>query len=258
MMFMNMIHPKTGQAQRRSARRRSAFLATVAALTLVVGGRATAATILSAGKDSSCGASSCFNSQGTYAITFSASAFSGPVDISKLLLSRSILGNLDSHFFSMNFELNGHLIGTWGDWNMSQVGGDQLSFFGSDLMWNPAEGDLVLVLDLVAPNGEKLRPDGAGGWYVPPGEGGFFYSGPGPDYGQGSGQSVVTSFVSPPPPPPVVGSGGDQPPPGDVPPPSSGSGPVPEPATWAMLVGGFGLAGAALRRRRAHKPIAAA
>ncbi len=29
------------------------------------------------------------------------------------------------------------------------------------------------------------------------------------------------------------------------------SGAIPEPATWAMMIGGFGLAGAALRRRRA-------
>ena len=31
---------------------------------------------------------------------------------------------------------------------------------------------------------------------------------------------------------------------------------VPEPATWAMMIGGFGLAGAALRRRRAAAALA--
>ena len=30
-----------------------------------------------------------------------------------------------------------------------------------------------------------------------------------------------------------------------------GPGPIPEPSTWALMIGGFGLAGAALRRRRA-------
>jgi hypothetical protein len=30
----------------------------------------------------------------------------------------------------------------------------------------------------------------------------------------------------------------------------NGSGAVPEPATWALMIGGFGMAGAALRRRR--------
>jgi hypothetical protein len=32
---------------------------------------------------------------------------------------------------------------------------------------------------------------------------------------------------------------------------TGGAGPgVPEPASWALMIGGFGLAGAALRRRR--------
>jgi len=36
--------------------------------------------------------------------------------------------------------------------------------------------------------------------------------------------------------------------PGAAPPPSGG---VPEPASWALMIAGFGLAGAALRRRSA-------
>jgi len=222
--------------------KRAALAAAVAALTLAAGDRAAAATILSAGLNSSCGASTCFNSQGTYAITFSASAFSGPVDISKLFLARGILGSLDSHFFSLSFLHNGHQVGTWGEWNMSTVGGDELTLFGSHLTWNPADGDLVVELDLVAADGQRLVPDGAGGWYEASDGGGSGYW-PGLNTGQGSGQDSITGFV--PPPPPVVEPGGDQ----STPPPG-GAGPVPEPAAWSLMLGGFGLAGAALRRRR--------
>lgn len=35
------------------------------------------------------------------------------------------------------------------------------------------------------------------------------------------------------------------------------AGPVPEPAGWALMVGGFGLLGAAMRRRRVARPLAA-
>jgi len=238
---MNASDPKMAQPTRLS-RGRSALSAAVAALTLAAAGGASAATVLNVGWGSQCGTSTCFDSHGTYTVTFSAATFHGPVDISKLLLSRSVLGDQDGHFFSLNFQLNGHQVGSWGNWNVSGLGGDQLSIGGSDLIWNPADGDLVLVMDLVAANGEKLRPDGHGGWYVPAGGGGSAAAplapddepgGQGDGFGDGSGDG---SFIFDPP--------------GDTPTIDGGqaSG-APEPATWAMMLGGFGLAGWALRRR---------
>ncbi|PZQ42179.1 MAG: hypothetical protein DI570_29865, partial [Phenylobacterium zucineum] len=35
-----------------------------------------------------------------------------------------------------------------------------------------------------------------------------------------------------------------------------GTGAIPEPGTWALMIAGFGLAGAALRRRRAQTAFA--
>jgi hypothetical protein len=35
-----------------------------------------------------------------------------------------------------------------------------------------------------------------------------------------------------------------------APPEHAGPGPVPEPASWLMMIGGFGIVGAALRRHR--------
>jgi len=259
---MNATNPISRQSRRLSAQARPALLAAAATLTLATCGHAAAATVLSASGDSHCGASTCFDAHGTYAITFSASAFSGPVDVSKLLLSRSILGNLDSHFFSLNFQLNGHQVGSWGAWNTSSIGGDELSFTGSDLMWNPADGDLVLILDLVAPNGEKLVPDGHGGWYVPGGGGGggggFAAAPPAPDDGSGDGfgdgAGEGSFFFDP---PPGDAPNGDPPPPVIVTGDSQTAGPVPEPATWALMLGGFGMAGWALRRRTAAQTRAA-
>src|SRR4051812_22373083 len=100
---MNAINPKSRHAGRLSAHARSALLAAVATLALAAGGQVSAATILNVGSNSQCGTSTCFDSHGTYAVTFSAASFNGPVDISKLLLARSVLGALDSHFFSLSF-----------------------------------------------------------------------------------------------------------------------------------------------------------
>jgi len=61
-----------------------------------------------------------------------------------------------------------------------------------------------------------------------------------PDTG-GPGQPP---FVAPPPGPP---GGPDRPP---VQPPETPPGGVPEPASWALMILGFGAVGASLRRRR--------
>ena len=235
---------------RRAWARPGPWLATaLGALSLLAGGSAGAATILSANWNSGCSKETCFNDHGAYSVTFSASAFSGPVDVSRLLLDRNILGTLGSQFFSMNFLLNGQKIADWGDWNMGSVAGDELSFWGPELTWNPADGDLVLTLELVAPNGRRLG--GMGGYFFddvgrpedPPGDPGLpRQSGPIPPISNGQFSQI--------PPPPSFPQNGPETPSGDPPPANVGAGPVPEPSTWLLMIGGFGMAGAALRRRR--------
>jgi hypothetical protein len=228
---------------------RASFAVSAAALTLIAGGPAAAATVLSAGWQSSCGKSTCFDSHGAFSQTFSAKDFSGPIDVSKLFLQRSVLGSMDNQFFRLSFQVNGHEVGSWGDWNMSSVGGDELSFSGSDLMWNPADGDLVLVLQVVGPNGELLGQAGAGGGGGGGGGGGRAAPAGDPPGYQGPGPG---DFMPPPPQEDQFSSSQFDLVQGDGPILNNASvGGVPEPATWSLMIGGFALAGAALRRRRA-------
>jgi PEP-CTERM motif len=180
--------------------------------------QAQAATVLNAGWTTDCGKSTCFDENGQYKQTYSGGAFSGPVSISQLLMDRGVLGTLDGKTFRLSFQLNGEEVGTWGQYNMGGIGGDQLWFGGEQFTWNPEDGDLVLVLQITPPP----KP-GAGGF------GGFALR------EDGDGESTPFDGGE-------EGGGGQ---PGGREPVAA----VPEPSAWAMMIMGFGLAGALIRRR---------
>lgn len=194
-------------------------LALAAALTA---GPAGAATVLNASWTDACGKSTCFNEDGVYRQTFSAGAFTGPVTISQLLMNRGVLGALDAKTFRLSFAINGEEVGTWGAFTMGGIGGDELSFSGQEFVWNPEDGDLVLTLALTPPP----KPGGLGSL----GGGGIAL-----EDGPLGGQEGPFDL-------PDEGAG-------DPGPEFNGSA-APEPGAWALMIGGFGLAGAALRRRR--------
>ena len=202
---------------------RTVLTGIAAAAAMALGASAAqAATVLNVDWNAGCNKATCFNDDGVFTQTFSKGAFTGPVSIGQLLMDRGVLGSLDDKTFRLSFQLNGEEVGTWGSYNMGGIGGDELWFGGEQFVWNPEDGDLVLVLALVPPPKE-----GAGGFgglalntvedLLP--EDGLT------DFDQGQtdiddgGREQATA--------------------------------VPEPATWAMMIAGFGLAGASMRRRRA-------
>ena len=191
------------------------FAASAALLLALGAGPAHAAVALDVAWNNTCGKASCFDDKGLYKQTFSSDAFTGPVTVGQLLLDRGELGALDDQTFRISFQLNGEELGAWGKYNMAGIGGDELSFAGQSFVWNPDDGDLVLVLEIVPP-----PKAGAGGLFAlarAPQEA--------PDEGGAPGAGAPTQGR-----------------------PAAGA--VPEPSTWALMIGGFGLAGAMVRRRR--------
>lgn len=200
---------------------RSILTAVATAAAMLLGASsAQAATVLNVDWNAGCGKSTCFNDKGSYTQTFSAGAFNGPVNVSQFLMDRGVLGSLDGKTFRISFQLNGEELGTWGQFNVGGIGGEELWFGGEEFVWNPEDGDLVLVLALVPPPKE-----GAGGGF-----GGFALR------GEGEGESFND----------LLPEGENDPQDTRLP-----TGAVPEPATWAMMIAGFGMAGAVMRRRRA-------
>lgn len=182
-----------------------------------------AATILTANWNSDCSKTTCFNEKGVFTQTFLKGDFAGPVTITQLLLDRHVLGSLDGQTFRLSFQLNGEDLGVWGRWNMSTVLGDELSFTGESFVWDPEAGDLMLVLEIVPPG--TLREGG-----------GALFSA----FGEAPEEDV---FDPPELPQDAPDQGGDR-----ITAPTAA---VPEPGTWALMITGFGMAGAVARRRRA-------
>jgi hypothetical protein len=196
-----------------------------ATLLLAFGAGQAHATALDVARNTSCGKATCFDDKGVFTQTFSADAFHGPVTIGQLLLDRGVLGALDGQTFRISFQLNGAELGTWGKYNMGGIGGEELSFAGQTFTWNPEAGDLVLLLEIVQP---PKAGAGGGGFFAALGAPGEGEQGP-PDDGQRGGDfgGVETEAVTA----------------------------VPEPGAWALMITGFGLAGAMVRRRRAVLPV---
>lgn len=190
-----------------------------AAAVAAVAAPASAATIINASWGDGCSKSTCFNEKGVY--THSWSGGSGPVSVGQLALDRSILGAFSGKMFRLSFQIGGEEVGSWGKFLMAGIGGDTLTFGGQAFTWNPEDGDLVLVLELVPPP----KPGATAGFaaFAPSdssdGETPGFRLTDGPTTNQetgGPGQQAA----------------------------------VPEPAAWALMITGFGAAGAVLRRRR--------
>lgn len=199
-----------------------AAVSAIAAALALSGASAQAATILDVGKNDGCGKSSCFGDDGVFTKTWSAKDAIGPMTVGKFLLDRGVLGSLDGSTFRISFQVGGQELGSWGRYNMGGIAGDELSFDGFDFVWNPEDGDLTLVLEIDKP---KV---GTGG--------GLFSSG-------GGGSSFQALRVNEP----------DLPQYGGVEFEGIGGSPIsaaPEPAAWALMIAGFGLAGATLRQRR--------
>ncbi|MBX3482593.1 PEPxxWA-CTERM sorting domain-containing protein [Phenylobacterium sp.] len=208
--------------------------AAIGALALAAAAAPAGAVTVNAGWSDACGASNCF-SQGSFTHTWSANGAGGPITVSQLALARSILGDLDGQTFRLSFQINGQEIGTWGSYTMGGIAGDELNFWGENFTWNPEDGDLMLVLQIDVPDttgGGSFRRTSSS--RSSPTE-----DGPGPS---GQNGDEGPSFAQE--------DGGDRnQQPSDLGPGFSAV--VPEPATWALMIGGFGMTGTMFRRRRA-------
>lgn len=185
-----------------------------------------AATFLSVGASSLCGPEGCFaGGKKTYTKTFSGAGRQGVLDVSRLMVAKDIVGSVEHTALKVTFVLADGTEVTWGKFSLNALGGDVVALGGQALAWNTAAGDLTVRFDLIVP--EK---GGAGGGFFSGGGGGggaFAGGDNGLDFELGRPMARLPS------PNGVLGIAVTA---------------VPEPATWSMMILGFGAAGALLRR----------
>ncbi len=229
-------------------RLRAYALATAAVLALAAPS-ARAASFLQAGPNALCAEGGCFGTGNSFRQVWSATDRSGATSISSFMLDRSILGANQDMLFKVSFRLaDGTKVGDWGSFMIAGLGGQTVRLAGKAFDWDASMGDLILQLDLVVP--EK-------------GGGGGFFAGGGGGSGGGALASVGGGFGAS-----SMGvaaetrafSASEVMPMNDVlmGAPHGGRGGIgfdpaisaPEPASWALMLVGFGAAGGMLRARR--------
>jgi hypothetical protein len=219
-----------------------ALLAAAALTGAAASSSASAATWLAVGPNKDlCGEKGCFEGQTKiFTRTFTAAEHGGG-QITSLSLFRSVLGEMANHNVKIVFELPDGTEVTWGRWTVGAMAGDQFVTIGGEAIdWDAALGDLKVRLELFKP--EKGGPNGvAWGW----GAGGSDNALGGGGGGGGGGGSGVSLAAPQLPFGELVNSGPLAPPL-----PAAQIVGVPEPGAWALMIMGFGMTGALVRRRR--------
>lgn len=190
---------------------------------------AAAATLLTVKASSLCGGEGCFvGGKKSYSQTFSSAERSGAVvDVSQLQVFRDIVGAVEHTAVKVTFVLADGTEVSWGKFSVVSLGGEVVTLGGETVNWNTSLGDLTVRLDLIVPDKGGLGGGGFGGGWI---------AGGGPaSLGDGSFEIARgTPLVRP------------------ALPNQSLIAAVPEPGAWAMMITGFGAAGAMLRRRKRH------